>query len=50
LWSPKLCTGGYWVADDTDWVTTLPAQRLLQEKGFAIVEEHPNWKVFRKGV
>lgn len=50
LWSPKLCAGGYWIADDTDWVTTLPAQRLLQEKGFAIVEEHPKWTVFRKEV
>ena len=48
LWTSKLCAGGYWVADDTDWVTTGQAQRLLQEKRFAIVEEYPNWKVFRK--
>jgi hypothetical protein len=48
LWTPKLREGGYWVADDTDWATTAQAQRLLVEKRFAIVEEHPNWKVFRK--
>jgi hypothetical protein len=48
LWTPKLCAGGYWVADDTDWVTTARAQSLLLEKRFVLVEEHPNWKVFRK--
>jgi hypothetical protein len=48
LWAPKLRSGGYWVADDTDWPTTARAQCLLVEKHFAIVEEHPNWKVFRK--
>jgi hypothetical protein len=48
LWTPKLRAGGYWVADDTDWATTQRAQRLLVEKRFAVVEEHPNWKVFCK--
>jgi hypothetical protein len=48
LWTPKLRPGGYWIADDTDWVTTRRAQGLLEEKGFTVVEEHPNWKVFRK--
>src|SRR5271155_2257581 len=47
-WTPKLCAGGYWVADDTDWATTARAQRLLLEKHFAIGEEPPNGKVFRK--
>jgi hypothetical protein len=48
LWTPKLRAGGYWVADDTDWATTQRAQQLLVEKRFAVVEEHPNWKVFCK--
>jgi hypothetical protein len=48
LWTPKLRAGGYWVADDTDWLTTARSQRLLVEKNFVIVEEHPNWKVLRK--
>ncbi len=48
LWTPKLKDGGLWVADDTDWPTTRAAQRLLGAKGFALIEEHPNWKVFRK--
>lgn len=48
LWAPKLQAGALWVADDTDWPTTQAAQRLLSAKGFAVIEEHPNWKVFRK--
>jgi hypothetical protein len=48
LWTPKLRPGGYWIADDTDWITTRRAQGLLAEKGFAVVEEHANWKVFCK--
>ena len=48
LWTPKLRRGGLWVADDTDWATTQKAQCLLVAKGFAIVEDHASWKVFRK--
>jgi hypothetical protein len=48
LWTPKLRRGGLWVADDTDWATTQKAQRLLVAKGFAVVEDHASWKVFRK--
>ena len=48
LWTPKLRSGGYWVADDTDWVTTRRAQALLLQKGFALLEDHTTWKVFRK--
>jgi hypothetical protein len=48
LWAPKLRGGGYWVADDTDWETTRRAQALLVEKGFVAVEEHDNWRIYRK--
>jgi methyltransferase family protein len=48
LWAPKLRAGGLWIADDTDWPTTQRAQALLVEKGFAPMEDHASWKVFRK--
>jgi len=48
LWAPKLRAGGLWIADDTDWPTTQQAQALLVRKGFAVIEDHATWKVFRK--
>jgi hypothetical protein len=48
LWAPKLRAGGLWIADDTDWPTTQRAQALLIRKGFAVIEDHAAWKVFRK--
>ena len=49
LWAPKLRGGALWIADDTDWPTTQHAQALLVHKGFALIEDHASWKVFRKG-
>lgn len=48
LWTPKLRAGGYWVSDDTDWATTQLAQRKLQDLGFAVLEDHGGWRVYRK--
>jgi predicted O-methyltransferase YrrM len=48
LWTPKLRPGGLWIADDTDWPTTQRAQARLAELGFALVEDHAAWKVFRR--
>ena len=47
-WSQKVKPGGFWVADDTDWPTTQRAQALLLEQGFALVEDHGAWRVYRK--
>jgi hypothetical protein len=47
-WTPKLAHDGLWVADDTDWATTQRAQRHLAELGFEVVEDHVQWKVFRR--
>ncbi len=47
-WTPKLARDGYWIADDTDWATTQRAQRRLAELGFAVVEDHAQWKVYRR--
>lgn len=48
LWAPKIRHGGYWVFDDTDWATTQRAQQELIEIGFDEVEDHVQWKVYRK--
>jgi hypothetical protein len=47
-WAPKLMAGGYWVADDTDWATTQQALRKLEALGFALLEDHGGWRVYRK--
>jgi len=48
LWVPKIRSRGYWVFDDTDWPTTLLAQKILAASGFEMIEDHETWKVFRK--
>jgi hypothetical protein len=47
-WAPTIAPGGYWVADDTDWPTTAPAQALLLGSGFTLLEDHGTWRVYRK--
>ena len=47
-WVPKLAPDGWWIADDTDWPTTQRAQRRLGELGFAVVEDHEQWKAYRR--
>ena len=47
-WTPKLAHDGLWIADDTDWPTTRRAQERLAELGFAVLEDHTQWKVFRR--
>jgi hypothetical protein len=48
IWTPKLMSGGYWVADDTDWATTQKAMRGLADRAFELVEDHGGWRVYRK--
>jgi hypothetical protein len=48
VWIPKLQSGGYWVADDTDWQTTRRAQVMLADRGFELVEDHGGWRIYRK--
>jgi hypothetical protein len=47
-WAPKIRSGGWWVFDDTDWVSTQKAQRDLVALGFKEIEDHGTWKVYRK--
>lgn len=48
LWAPKIRRGGYWIFDDTNWPTTQRAQRDLVALGFAQLEDHATWKVYRR--
>lgn len=48
LWTPKVRSGGYWIFDDTDWSSTARAQAALLTHGFAELEDHGSWKVYRK--
>lgn len=47
-WAPKIRPGGIWIADDTDWESTQKAQRDLVALGFAEIEDHESWKVYRR--
>jgi predicted O-methyltransferase YrrM len=48
LYAPKMRKGGYWVMDDTNWATTGLAQRTILTKGFSLVYDHVDWKVYKK--
>jgi hypothetical protein len=47
-WTPKCKPGAYWVFDDTNWPSTKLAQkRLVEQHGFALVEQFDSWAIFR---
>jgi predicted O-methyltransferase YrrM len=48
LWAPKIRVGGHWIFDDADWPTTQAAQRVLEGLCFDQVENHTQWKVYRR--
>ena len=48
IWSPKIARGGYWVSDDADWATTQRSLKLLEARGFELLEDHGGWRVYRR--
>lgn len=44
----KIKQNGLWIMDDTDWVTTLNAQKLILTKGFVLIEDYTTWKIYKK--
>lgn len=48
FWAPKLKVGGYWVADDTDWVEAQEGYSTLSLFGFELVEDYGKWAVYQK--
>ena len=42
----KVKHGGIWVFDDTDWSTTRPAQEMLESKGYSVLHDATQWKIF----
>lgn len=48
LWIPKLKKGGYWIADDTDWIESQEGYSKLPEYGLTLVENHIKWQIWQK--
>lgn len=48
LYHNKVKHGGFWVMDDTDWVSTNKAQNLLLSKGYTLFEDHHKWRIYRR--
>lgn len=48
LWSPKVKTGGYWIADDTNWVEAKEGYGKLPAYGFELVEDFGTWQMWKK--
>lgn len=48
LWIPKLKMGGYWVADDTDWVEAKEGYAKLPEYGMELIEDYTSWQIWKK--
>lgn len=46
-WTPKIKPQGYWVSDDTNWPTIQKSLRLLEEKGFSLIEDHQSWRIYQ---
>jgi cephalosporin hydroxylase len=48
LWFPKLKKGGYWIADDTDWVEAVDGYSQLKVYGLELVEDFTKWQIWKK--
>ena len=48
LWSPKVKTGGYWIADDVQWVEAKEAYAKIPDYGFDLIADHFEWHIYRK--
>lgn len=48
LYSPKIKTNGYLVADDTHWVEAKEGYAKLPSFGFELVEDFETWQIWRK--
>lgn len=46
--SKKIKKGGYWIMDDTNWISTCLAQTKLIECGFTLIENNKNWAIYKK--
>lgn len=47
LWAPKVRPEGFIVFDDTNWETTKPAQNDMRDRGFALLEQHDTWAIYK---
>ena len=48
LYCFKVKPGGIWVFDDTNWPTTQKAQGLLESKGYTVLYDNSDWKIYKR--
>lgn len=48
LFIPKLKLGGYWVADDVQWVEAKDGYAKLPEYGLELFEDYVEWAIWKK--
>lgn len=48
LWASKVKKNGYLFFDDTQWTSVQKALRLLESKGFELVEDWECWRIYRR--
>jgi hypothetical protein len=47
-WISKLKVGGYWIADDTNWVEAKEGYSHLPEYDLELKEDYETWQIWRK--
>ena len=48
LYYLKVKPGGIWVFDDANWPTTQKAQELLESKGYTVLYDNTDWKIYKR--
>ncbi len=48
LWVKKLKIGGYWIADDVQWVEAKDGYAKLPEYGLELFEDHKEWQIWKR--
>ena len=48
LYYNKVKQNGIWVFDDTNWDTTVKAQKLLCDKGYKLLFDSGSWKIYKR--
>lgn len=46
-WTPTMRPGGIWICDDVKWASLQKSQVMLVEKGYRLVEEYEDWRVYQ---
>lgn len=47
-WTPLLKQGGYWIADDTDWIEAREAYAQLINYDLVLIDDRNTWQIWQK--